>query len=240
VVAPTGGLAGLAGLARLADGFHNLPGLRQLCLRVPSRGPPLHPSKWPFVLVLVDEVPRGPTGKVSRIRLAEGLRLPEVREATPEMDRTFIARFGAGSYPPEQESSWVLTPAREDPTWLAAAAAAADADAEAAANAKNATANANVEIDATPRDGGVHYGSQTVRRGGGGGGGGGGLSPTQTRIASVWSDVLGVETESLTPRSDFFVVGGSSLTAGRVAGVIRDVFGVSLTVGLYTLNSVDP
>ena len=62
---------------------------------------------------------------------------------------------------------------------------------------------------------------------GGGGGGGGGsdtVSEAQARVAAIWSAVLGVDAAALTRASDFFAVGGSSLTAGRVAGSIRKAF----------------
>ena len=75
VVEPRGGLAALPALAATTAGGAGLPGLTQLCAhgaRGEGGAPALHPSKWPFVLVLVDSVPRsGAAGKVSRIRLAK-------------------------------------------------------------------------------------------------------------------------------------------------------------------------
>jgi acyl-CoA synthetase (AMP-forming)/AMP-acid ligase II len=52
----------------------------------------LHPSKWPQVLVFMDELPKGQASKVQRIRLAQRLGLDAVSEQSSQMLRMFEAR----------------------------------------------------------------------------------------------------------------------------------------------------
>ncbi|HEX3126202.1 MAG TPA: amino acid adenylation domain-containing protein, partial [Thermoanaerobaculia bacterium] len=52
------------------------------------------------------------------------------------------------------------------------------------------------------------------------------LTPTETVVAAIWSELLGVG--SVGPEDDFFALGGHSLLAGRVVARIRDACGVEL------------
>ena len=68
------------------------PGLRQLCQHASHRLPP---AKWPQCLVLVDNIPRLATGKVSRSQIAKALDVAEISDAMSELDVTFEADLAA-------------------------------------------------------------------------------------------------------------------------------------------------
>ena len=68
------------------------PGLRQLCQHAAHRLPP---SKWPQCLVLVDNIPRLATGKVSRSQIAKALDVAEIADGMSELDVTFEADLAA-------------------------------------------------------------------------------------------------------------------------------------------------
>ena len=68
------------------------PGLRQLCQHVQDRLPP---SKWPQCLILVDQIPKLASGKVSRSQIAKTLDVCEIRDGMSELDVTFEADLAA-------------------------------------------------------------------------------------------------------------------------------------------------
>lgn len=53
----------------------------------------LHPSKWPFVLVYANDIPKTSTGKAMRVRLDQRMGLPSVNDDTPEWERLFEAQM---------------------------------------------------------------------------------------------------------------------------------------------------
>src|SRR5439155_7095500 len=52
----------------------------------------------------------------------------------------------------------------------------------------------------------------------------------EERIAAIWREVLGGETERIDPTASFFEIGGHSLLATRVMSRLRGAFGVELPV----------
>ncbi|KAJ3064506.1 hypothetical protein HDU98_012091 [Podochytrium sp. JEL0797] len=52
----------------------------------------LHPSKWPQLIVYMNDIPKNQTGKPLRIKLAERMSLPEQRDTIPLRDRLFEAQ----------------------------------------------------------------------------------------------------------------------------------------------------
>ncbi|QTT77108.1 type I polyketide synthase [Streptomyces mobaraensis NBRC 13819 = DSM 40847] len=54
------------------------------------------------------------------------------------------------------------------------------------------------------------------------------LTTTEQRVARAWSEVLGVR--SAGPDDDFFALGGDSLAAARLSGLLAERYGVSLPV----------
>ncbi|KAJ7132303.1 AMP-dependent synthetase and ligase [Mycena epipterygia] len=52
----------------------------------------LHPSKWPFAIVYMDDVPKNSAGKPLRIKLATRLGLGQLTDAVPALHRHFEAR----------------------------------------------------------------------------------------------------------------------------------------------------
>ncbi|OZG29165.1 hypothetical protein BH683_010890 [Williamsia sp. 1138] len=55
-------------------------------------------------------------------------------------------------------------------------------------------------------------------------------TPTEITLAGVWAEVLGVPAESLGRQSEFFATGGTSLSASRVAGRLRQQLARDVTV----------
>ncbi|MBE7162719.1 MAG: amino acid adenylation domain-containing protein, partial [Williamsia herbipolensis] len=55
-------------------------------------------------------------------------------------------------------------------------------------------------------------------------------TPTELAIVAVWADVIGVDPESIDTGTDFFAVGGSSFSATRVVGRLREATGRDVTV----------
>ncbi|MEH3154955.1 MAG: amino acid adenylation domain-containing protein, partial [Gordonia paraffinivorans] len=55
-------------------------------------------------------------------------------------------------------------------------------------------------------------------------------TPTELAIVAVWAEVIGVDPESIDTGTDFFAVGGSSFSATRVVGRLREATGRDVTV----------
>ncbi|KAK7031546.1 peroxisomal-coenzyme A synthetase [Favolaschia claudopus] len=49
----------------------------------------LHPSKWPFALVYMDDVPKNAAGKPLRIKLATRLGIPQLSDSVPPLERHY-------------------------------------------------------------------------------------------------------------------------------------------------------
>ena len=64
--------------------------------------PALHPSKWPFAIVYMDDLPRNSAGKPLRIKLAERLGLGSFTDDTPAILRHFNASTPAQNAPLSQ------------------------------------------------------------------------------------------------------------------------------------------
>ncbi|MES1242158.1 MAG: amino acid adenylation domain-containing protein, partial [Acidobacteriota bacterium] len=62
-------------------------------------------------------------------------------------------------------------------------------------------------------------------------------TPTETAVARIWSELLGVE--NVGPEDDFFALGGHSLLAGRAVARIRDLCGVELPLrALFEISTL--
>ncbi|MGZ8176957.1 amino acid adenylation domain-containing protein [Williamsia sp. SKLECPSW1] len=55
-------------------------------------------------------------------------------------------------------------------------------------------------------------------------------TPTELAIVAVWSEVIGVDAETIDTGTDFFALGGSSFTATRVVGRLREATGRDVTI----------
>ena len=51
----------------------------------------LHPSKWPYLIVYANDIPKTATGKAMRVRLDKRMTLPSINDDTPEHERLFEA-----------------------------------------------------------------------------------------------------------------------------------------------------
>ena len=59
---------------------------------------------------------------------------------------------------------------------------------------------------------------------------GSGGSDCSSQLVSLWAAALGVDASEITRDSDFFAIGGSSLTAAQIVGQVRDTFCPELAV----------
>ena len=59
---------------------------------------------------------------------------------------------------------------------------------------------------------------------------GSGDSDCSSQLVSLWASTLGVDASEITRDSDFFAIGGSSLTAAQIVGQVRDTFCPELAV----------
>ncbi len=56
----------------------------------------------------------------------------------------------------------------------------------------------------------------------------------------MWASVLKVPPETISPRSDFYALGGDSLAGARILTRVRKEFGVSITLDrLYELRVLE-
>ena len=60
---------------------------------------------------------------------------------------------------------------------------------------------------------------------------------TEQKLAAIWSEVLGVAAERIGRRSDFFSLGGHSLSAVRVIGRIGELWGIELKLAKIFENA---
>ncbi|MDB5024425.1 MAG: Long-chain-fatty-acid--CoA ligase, partial [Mucilaginibacter sp.] len=63
---------------------------------------------------------------------------------------------------------------------------------------------------------------------------------TEKRLAKIWAEVLGISEETINITSDFFDIGGNSIKAIRLRGLIHKELGVKLTLKeLFSENTID-
>jgi amino acid adenylation domain-containing protein len=54
--------------------------------------------------------------------------------------------------------------------------------------------------------------------------------PLEKKLAAIWTEVLGVEESKIGVTSDFFALGGHSLSAALVSAQMREVFGIEVSI----------
>ena len=252
--APHDILQEVVGVAIVPDPAHPRVDLLGIQKHVASS---LHPSKWPQVLVFMDELPKGQANKVQRIRLAQRLGLDAVSEQSSQMVRMFEARC------PPRGSSLQVSIAKQAVHVDLQEVMSAIKSVQIALNivqcvvvSVNFKRAAACVVYVTPRTVDVKEMQSTLQT----------LlhdyllpkeiitmdsipddchalpAPTfdtsaqdyvapRTRseqiIQGIWEEVL--DRQQINVEADFFEVGGSSLLAGRVMAQVRRSLGVALT-----------
>ena len=224
----------------------------------------LHPSKWPQVLVYMDELPKGQANKVQRIRLAQRLGLTAVADTGPQVLRMFEAIC-----PPHGSS--LLVPVEKDPVHvdlqeimsvIKKVQHALGIIQCVVVSGKDKSSGACV-VYITPRTVDENEMMESLRH----------LlhdyllpreiikmdeipddyhslptpsyepqdtgyvaarSKTEQIVQDIWEQVL--ERKQIGVESDFFEVGGSSLLAGRLIAQVRRSLGVALTAAAVFSN----
>ena len=226
--------------------------------------PSLHPSKWPQVLVYMDELPKGQANKVQRIGLAQRLGLGALVDKDSQMKRMFEARC-----PPHGSSLQVPVDKQPICLDLQEVMAAIKTIQHHLAIAQCVVVSAKEQdlgacvVYVTPRS--VDSDGMMARLSG--------LlhdylmpkhiilmdeipddyhalppptfesqdkgyvaarTKTEQVIQTIWEQVL--EKDHIGVESDFFEVGGSSLLAGRLIAHVRRSLGVALTAASVFSN----
>ncbi|KAJ6605825.1 AMP-dependent synthetase and ligase [Mycena sp. CBHHK59/15] len=227
----------------------------------------LHPSKWPFALVYMDDLPKNSAGKPLRIKLASRLGLGRLADAVPPLHR----HFEAAAPPSTAALSDPIPCARVALDLSAVEAALKDVygvsevalRVRAADGAPEAFVCGDAELDgaeigralarvlpgyAVPAPLHVLPGHSVLRTGDGAPDFAAMEADVAARHASAMSeqallvrDIIGnlllAEPAMIKPDSDFFLLGGNSLLLGKLAYQIRRRTGVALGVSSLFTNS---
>jgi hypothetical protein len=218
----------------------------------------LHPSKWPQVVVYLPALPRGPTNKAQRVRLAERMCICAVGDRDPTAARHF-----EGDCPEAGAGLRVLVPIRPVPADPASAALEEALRAVSADHGvvgfsvvqstssggppwvyvKPSTADCDGLMGALRRqlhgyllpsrvDACVCFPSEgggDAAGAGGPGGGGKARTVTEEMVLQIWTEELGGPPGL---HDDFFERGGDSLAGGRLIARIRKECGAPLTAAI--------
>ncbi|KAF7317849.1 Peroxisomal-coenzyme A synthetase [Mycena kentingensis (nom. inval.)] len=226
----------------------------------------LHPSKWPFAIVYMDDVPKNQAGKPLRIKLATRLGIEKLSDSVPALSRHFEA-----SVPPTHAS--LSDPIACQKVQVdfdtvnqalrtiygvtdAALRIRADGSLEAFVCAQDADASDVAEAlkrilpgYAVPAPVHLVPGETTVPRAGSGApdfgameaavarGHAAALSEHARLVRDIVGNLLLADASLITPDADFFLLGGNSLLLGKLAYQIRRRTGVALGVPALFANS---
>ncbi|KAJ7075250.1 acetyl-CoA synthetase-like protein [Mycena belliarum] len=225
----------------------------------------LHPSKWPFALVYMDDVPKNSAGKPLRISLATRLGIGKLTDADPALHRHFeaitpdsqaalsepiqCARVALDFNEIERAlltvygvSEVALRPRADGAPEAFVCAQDLDAGDLASALARTLPGYA------VPARMHVLPGHNLLRTAGGEPDFAAMEEESFRRHASMMSehmllvrDIIGnlvlADPSTITPDSDFFLVGGNSLLLGKLAYQIRRQTGVAIGVSALFTNS---
>ena len=224
----------------------------------------LHPSKWPQVLVYMDELPKGQANKLQRIRLAQRLGLQAAPDGGPQVLRMFEARCpprGSGLDVPVK-SVPVFVDLQEIMSTVKQVQHALGILQCVVVSGQDTHSGACV-VYVTPRTVDEKAMMESLR----------GLlhnylmpkeiikldeipedyhalpapsadapdagyvaarNSTERTVQGIWEEVL--ERQQISVEADFFEVGGSSLLAGRLIAQVRRRLGVALTAAAVFSN----
>ncbi|THU98088.1 acetyl-CoA synthetase-like protein [Dendrothele bispora CBS 962.96] len=226
----------------------------------------LHPSKWPFLLVYMSDVPKNSAGKPLRIKLANRLDLGQMTDSIPVLRRHFEAKLGPNpgnlSEPIDCQLVSIdvksievaisglvgiedaVVRSRHDGTLEAFVQVSPGLDFSAAS--VTAFLSSSLPGYALPD---VHVMEGSLFRDSDGQCdfealekevarlNSSMMSETALVIRDIVAELLNVEAIKITSQSDFFLLGGNSLLLGRLSYHIRKRTGVTIPVPSIFTNS---
>ncbi|KAF8998261.1 acetyl-CoA synthetase-like protein [Cyathus striatus] len=225
----------------------------------------LHPSKWPFAIVYMQDLPKNSTGKPMRINLSTRLGFSAFSDSVSFIDRHFEAET-----PNAQSSHQDPIPSRRvvvDLHAIEVAIAGLGGVDHVAIHSREGSTEAyisarDLDLDSaeikrrisqilpgyaipdalhilsTPlyKDefGNVDFarmGEEIVLKSASL------MTRNEVLLRRILSDLLNIEPVNISPSSDFFLLGGTSLLLGKLAYQIRKQTGVNLSVPALFMNS---
>ncbi|KAJ6481523.1 acetyl-CoA synthetase-like protein, partial [Mycena vitilis] len=225
----------------------------------------LHPSKWPFAIVYMDELPKNSAGKPLRIKLATRLGIPCLSDSVPALHRHF--EVAAADLPSPQAALTDPIPCRRVALDLPAVerallglhgvhdaavrwpeafvAAMAGMEASELRDALAEVLPGYAVPDplhvlpgklARSADGQIDF---TAMEREVAERNAGAMGETAMLVRDVIAGLVGVDKGKISGESDFFLLGGNSLLLGKLAYQIRKETGVSIPVAtLFTHTTV--
>ncbi|KAI0673689.1 acetyl-CoA synthetase-like protein [Trametes maxima] len=227
----------------------------------------LHPSKWPFAIVYMDDLPKNSAGKPLRIKLAERLGIERLSDDTPAVERHFEAAVPDKNAPLSQPipCSAVSLDVRGVELAIGSITGVVDVAVRVHHDGNLAALVAvrpNSELDSTavvhaleglvpgyavPNP--LHVFRELLARKADRSvdwdvmeaevarRNASGMSPQALMIRDIVAELLDKEPSSITGDSDFFLLGGNSLLLGRLAYLIRKETGITVRVPSIFTNS---
>eukprot|EP00462_Mataza_sp_D1_P022772 CAMPEP_0175134990 /NCGR_PEP_ID=MMETSP0087-20121206/8473_1 /TAXON_ID=136419 /ORGANISM="Unknown Unknown, Strain D1" /LENGTH=1756 /DNA_ID=CAMNT_0016417589 /DNA_START=57 /DNA_END=5323 /DNA_ORIENTATION=- len=218
----------------------------------------LHPSKWPQCLVFMQDLPKTMgTNKVQRIKFATRTKMEPISDSQLQIDRTFEADCPPKGAPLSQEIPMKTVSVEYKETELLAETCPDVTQAcfkrskdEIIAYVTPPTVDASelitylssrahhytvpskvVQVESIPRaaDGTVDFkqleadaraNNQSAKP----------ENQLESKLQSLWADVLDCEEADIATDVDFFDTGGNSLLAGKLASLVRTTFNVPFGV----------
>ena len=226
----------------------------------------LHPSKWPFVIVYMDDLPKNQAGKPLRIKLGSRLGITGMSDDVPALDRHFESKAPSKETPLSRpiacsrvtvDSRAVQRACYRIPGVLDAAVAQqrdrslmayiqVSEDAEFDAADIDRALSQILHGYAVPNP--LHVFRQPLIKTNGEYDfaamesivreqNAASMSQTSILVSQIIGNLLDLDPSSITDESDFFLLGGNSLLLGRLIFMIRKETGVSLEVSSLFVNS---
>ncbi|KAK1232838.1 putative NRPS-like protein biosynthetic cluster [Marasmius sp. AFHP31] len=228
----------------------------------------LHPSKWPFLLVYANDVPKNSAGKPQRINLAKRMGLPCFSDSLPFLSRHFEASISPlqanisdalpcnpvsvdfsvvhrrlSGIPGVKEA--VISP---DPNEFPEAYLSVESDSVLDSSSITASLSLCLPGYAIPE---LHLLHRALPRTTEGAvdfelleqylyeQANLSMSPEASVIRDIFADLLNLEPSKINIESDFFLLGGNSLLLGKLAYQLRKSTGVDVAIAaLFTSSTV--
>ncbi|CAD6886851.1 unnamed protein product [Tilletia laevis] len=227
----------------------------------------LHPSKWPFAIVYMDDLPKNQAGKPLRIKLGQRLSIGPLSDDVPPLQRHFEAKAPGKEVPLSEPIPCSLVTVdvravqracyriagiieaavrqRKDGSPEAFIQVEEDADYDAADIDRALAQVLHGYVVPNP----LHVFRQPLAKLPNGqidfetmeeevrAQNASSMSRTALIVRDIIAKLLDTESGTITAESDFFLLGGNSLLLGRLVHLIRKETGVSLEVSSLFNNS---
>ncbi|KXN91106.1 Putative peroxisomal-coenzyme A synthetase [Leucoagaricus sp. SymC.cos] len=205
----------------------------------------LHPSKWPSVIVYMDDLPKNTTGKAVRINLAKRFGLPQFNDGVPISQRHFRAEgieHVLRRIDEVKDFTFNVCPDGSVELYLSVSP-------KCLLNSEAFKAITAQEVDGylVPEVVYLLYGSLVQLKSGetsfeearrnSAQLNSASMSKTEQRVRDLVADMLSLDPSNITAQSDFFLLGGNSLLLGKLAYQIRKGTGTQVGVSALFNNS---